>query len=102
MTNEEGDTDPLQELGASFSPGYIGNTICEVVEALQSDVNDRFRRITKLLTYMSGLYYSDRQRRMAEAEIFRLQTEIAELHTELVNTLTMAPELGRPVTITHT
>jgi hypothetical protein len=47
------------------------------------------------------MYFSDQQRRIAEAELFRLQTELGELHEQLINTLVMAPDLGRPVLVNH-
>ena len=103
MTNEDGaDADSLKELGTYFSAGYIGNTMCNAIDTLRVEIDDRLRSITKLLPYLSGMYFSDRQRQMAEREIFRLQTEISKLHDEMVNTLVMAPDLGRPVTINHT
>jgi hypothetical protein len=102
MTNEvEDDADPLRELGASFNAGYLGNTMCRAVDEIRADINHRLVSITKLLPYLSGMYFSDQQRRIAEAELFRLQTELGELHEQLINTLVMAPDLGRPVTINH-
>jgi hypothetical protein len=103
MTNEaESDADSLMELGKAFCVGYLGHVMVDEVETLRRDINDRLKSITKLLPYLSGMFYVETQRQFAEMEIFRLQTEIAELIERVHNSLVMAPDLGRPVTINYT
>jgi hypothetical protein len=102
MTNEvEDDADPLRELGIDFSAGYLGNVIYARVAEISSGIDDRLRSISQLLEYFSGTYYTDQQRGIAERALFRIQTELGELHEQLTNTLVMAPDLGRPVLVNH-
>ncbi len=97
--NEEvaDDADPLRELEASFGVGYIGNTIGRTVGRIRADMTYRLERLERYTEYLLGMYYTYDQRHYAEAEIFRLQVELTNLHQELINTLVMAPDLGRPI-----
>ena len=60
---------------------------------------EALERLERYTEYVLGMYYTYDQRQYAEAEVFRLQVELAELHEELINTLVMAPDIGRPIYI---
>ena len=99
--NEEvtDDDDPLRGLEASFGLHYIGQTIGRTVSKIRADMVYRLARLERYTEYVLGMYYTYDQRQYAEAEVFRLQVELAELHEELINTLVMAPDIGRPIYI---
>lgn len=103
MTEQPEDAaDAIAELGALFSPGYVGHVVSAEAHRLITEINYRLVQLNKYLSYLAGTYYTDQQRGQAEIEIFRIQTELDTLNEQLRNTLVMAPELGRPVTVTYT
>jgi hypothetical protein len=91
--------DPIPPLQAEFGPAFAGNVIQEEVERIGQEMNEAIRLIIKLSVYLTATQYGDQQRRVAEARLFSLQSELAELQEALSRTLVMAPDLGRVVTI---
>ncbi len=103
MTEQSEDAaDSIREVGELFSPGYVGYVVSAEVHRLIIEINERLVLINKYISYLAGTYYTDQQRGRAEIEVFRLQTELDPLFEQLRNALVMAPELGRPVTVTYT
>ena len=89
----------IEEVGAELNAGLIGYVMEETLKGINDDLTVNLNDILKILTYLSGLYYSDSQRRYAEAELFRLQQVRYELETSFANALAIAPDLHRPVSV---
>lgn len=92
----------LIELGDHFSAHYVGGVVISEVRRLQNELNGTIDAIQRLVPYLSGAYYTDSQRSIAERELVRLKKVLTAQTDEINNTLVMAPELNLPVTITHT
>lgn len=106
MTNEVSeDIDPLQTLdkvGEEFDASYVGSVIRDTISRIAGDIVQRINAISAITPYLEGTYSADVQRRLAEQHLFQFMAQIDQLNEELRNTLSIAPDLNRPVTITHT
>ncbi len=94
-TSDDSDESP----GSYFSATYVGGVIRESLEEIQRQMNSNADRILYLLPYLAGMYYTDHQRRMAEAQLFSLQFEQERLIEQQRGATSMAVELYRPVYI---
>lgn len=105
MTGEEAptsDADPLLELGAHFGPGLIGIETSQEMQRIRDAMNYRLERIDRVvIPYLANMYSTQKQRQYAEAELFRLQSELRELHLELDNILIMVADMGYPLVSTN-
>lgn len=103
LTEEESnDNRPLQEdaldsLGGQIDARYIAGTVSDTIGDASQKLNGNMQAIQRLIPYLSGLYYADSQRRYAEQELFRLQSERAILEAQIQNALVIMPELLYPV-----
>jgi len=108
MTEEQSDEDrPLngatyEVVGSQLNAGYIADVIMDTLGDTNRQLNENMRAIQRLIPYLSGMYYTDRQRRYAEKELFRLQKERADLGVNVYNALVMMPDLLYPVVVAHT
>lgn len=104
MTDESSEDSHLllKDVESLFTPAYGGQVIHEALDDINRRMTANTRSMQRLLPYLTGLYYEDRQRQMAEAHLYRIQTEQGELFEELHNTLMIVGHLHRPVSITHT
>lgn len=94
-TSDDSDESP----GLFFSATYVGGVIHESLEDIQRRMNSNAQRMLYLLPYLAGMYYTDQQRQMAEAQLFRLQLEQDQLIEQQRGAINMAVELYRPVYI---
>lgn len=83
----------IEKIGQQLDAGHITFTIEEILCDVQRQLNENMQAMRRLLPYLSGLYYADKQRRYAEQELFRLQTERTELEAAVHNALAMAPDV---------
>jgi len=98
----EEDLDPVLVLQPEYGPGYTGNVVQGEIERIVAEINGVLRLITKVSIYLTGTYYTDQQRRQAEAGLFNLQHGLEKLKEELFQTLAIASDLGYPVAAIHT
>ena len=91
-----------EQLGSFFTPSFVSNEAARELEKIRLRMNSNFLRIQALAPYLAGLYTSDRQRHLAEAQLFRLRMEQDELYARSCGITDMIGELQKPVTITHT
>lgn len=94
-TSDDSDESP----GSFFNATYVGGVIRESLEEIQRRMNSNAERILYLLPYLAGMYYTDQQRQMAEAQLFQLQLEQVRLIEQQRGAVSMAVELYRPVYI---
>ena len=85
--------DTIDAVGRQLDAGHATFVIEEILVRAQDELNGNLQAIRRLLPYLSGLYYTDRQRRYAERELFRLQSERIGLEAIIRNALVMAPNL---------
>jgi len=103
LTEEESnDNRPLHEdafgaLGGQLDARYIADTVSDTIGAVSRQLSENMQAIQRLIPYLSGLYYADSQRRYAERELFRLQSERVTLEARIQNALVIVPELLYPV-----
>jgi|GEM_PF-5633987 len=97
------DADPLLKFGAHFGAGLIGEMTLQEVSRIREEMDYRIKRIERLIVpYLANEYTTQTQRQVAEAELFRLQSDLRELHLELDNALVMVADLGYPlISSTH-
>ncbi len=60
---------------------------------------DTLRRIKYLMVYIKGMYHEDRQRRMAEAQIFRLRTDLDGLLQQYAGATDMLIDMHQPLLV---
>jgi len=108
MSDEQPDDDQstaggtIEEVGQRLDAGHVADVVQEILDDIQQQLNDNMVAIRRLIPYLSGMYYTDRQRRYAEKELFRLQNERTELEARMRNALVMVPSLLYPVAAMHT
>lgn len=85
--------DTIDAVGQQLDAGHATFVIEEILVRTQDELNENLQAIRRLLPYLSGLYYTDCQRRYAERELFRLQSERLDLEATIRNALVMAPNL---------
>lgn len=96
MTNATSDdSDESPEL--YFTAEYVGGVVRDTLENIKRRMESNAARIVYLLPYLAGMYYTDRQRQMAEAQLFSIQLEQDELLDQQRACINMAVELYRPV-----
>ena len=87
----------IQVIGSFLNAGYIGDTVQETLDDIQQQLNENMKAIQRLVPYLSGMYHTDVQRRIAERELFRLQAERSELEVRVHNALVIIPDLLYPI-----
>ena len=96
MTNATSDdSDESPEL--YFTAEYVGSVVRDTLEDIKRRMDSNAARIVHLLPYLAGMYYTDRQRQMAEAQLFSIQLEQDRLLEQQHACVKMAVELYRPV-----
>lgn len=89
--------DTVVEVGRRLDAGCISFVVQDIIDETERELEENLRAIRRVLPYLSGLYYADQQRRFAEAKLFLLQSERAELENRINKALAIMPELLYPI-----
>lgn len=84
----------------AFGPAILETAVVDRLEEVREDINAAIQRIEQLMQYVAGLYTDDRQRQLAEKEVFRLKQLVQRYATEaLPGALDLPTNLYSKVTV---
>lgn len=90
--------DPKSLIDAILTPVMLEEATVERLTEVKIEVVSAIERIGYLMRHITSMYGSDRQRQMAEAEVFRLKQRIVSLSEEEIGkAIAMATNLYTPV-----
>ena len=88
-TNADDETWLLAEVDSALNPGQVGDSTLEVARGIWEKIQSDVERMQYLVPHITNIYRSDQERRLAEAQLLRLQQEVVELANSLVGTFDM-------------
>lgn len=88
--------DTQKDADDSLTDTFLVTEITEENDASVDEINSIFRRIKYLMVYVRGMYSEDRQRKMAEAEIYRLRIDLVALIDRYIGETNMLIDMHQP------
>lgn len=91
--------DTIESVVSKLHVGFAAFVNIDIVEEASRDLAINAKMIVKLMSYLTGAYYTDSQRNQAKVALFRYIQERDALEEIICNAVAVASTLHEPVTI---